>query len=465
MADAGTIITENSGSITEFNWSVVLKKETTAPGKGINTLIKSITIYSSLDDMCMSVEFSLIDSMNLVDDNYLQVGSIIELDIYKSSDDAIEKKISKLRFYITNIDGQIQSKTQRQKGYDVAGYTFAAISNEWPLLEKIKQNTPSEMIKYIVEKRFTKGEPKRLGLEENGDWSKTSNTIKNGIIFHQVKPFNAISQLVKKSVSAQWTDSAMFFFEDYQGFKLKSLREMASDTNKLKAWKYTFYPERNNTDDDSSNSAAKDFFRVLYLAQYNHTDYFNLIRSGLLRSELVFINLLTKETKTEKVFNSADAEEKKRLVNEVYLLGNNSPVDTSPRVFGENVPINYNELDYDYTPASYIAISESAWERDDYIQEKYINARIQKQLLQQTKITIEVYGNPAIKPGDILNLDIPARSSAEGDIDTRRQSGDFIVWSVKHTINNSIFQTIIDLCKDSYERDVTSPPNDNSINT
>ncbi len=464
MADAGTIITENIGTITEFNWSVVLKKETTAPGKGINTLIKSITLYSSLDDMCMSVEFSLVDSLNLVDDNYLQVGSIIEIDIYKSSDDPVEKKISKLRFYITNIDGQIQSKTQRQKGYDVAAYTFAAISNEWPLLEKIKENTPSEMIKDIAQRRFTKAEPKRLGLEENGDWIKTSNTIKNGIIFHQVKPFDAISQLLKKSVSTEYADSAFFFYEDYQGFKFKSLRLMASDTNKAKAWKYTFYPERNNTD-DADNSVSKDFFRVLYLAQYNHTDYFNLIRSGLLRSELVFINLLTKETKTEKVFNSADAEEKKRLVTDVYLLGNNSPVDTTPRVFGEDVPINGKDLDYDYTPASYIAISESAWERDDYLQDKYINARIQKQLLQQTKITIEVYGNPAIKPGDILNLDIPARSSADGDLETRRQSGDFIVWSVKHTIKNNIFQTIIDLCKDSYEKDVTSPSNDNSVNS
>ena len=239
---------------------------------------------------------------------------------------------------------------------------------------------------------------------------------------------------------------------------------MASDTNKLKSWKYTFYPERNNTD-DPENTVNKDFFRVLYLSQYNHTDYFNLIRSGLLRSELVFINLLTKETKTEKVFNSADAEEKKRLVTDVYLLGKNSPVDTSPRVFGENVPINAKDLEYDYTPASYIAISESAWERDDYLQEKYINSRIQKQLLQQTKITIEVYGNPAIKPGDILNLDIPARSSAEGDIETRRQSGDFIVWAVKHNIKDNIFQTIIDLCKDSYEKDVTSPAINNSVNS
>jgi hypothetical protein len=309
------------------------------------------------------------------------------------------------------------------------------------------------MIKEIAQRRFTKAEPKRLGLEENGDWIKTSNTIKNGIIFHQVKPFAAISQLVKKSVSTEYADSAFFFYEDYQGFKFKSLRLMASDTNKEKAWKYTFYPERNNTD-DADNSVSKDFFRVLYLAQYNHTDYFNLIRSGLLRSELVFINLLTKETKTETVFNSADAEEKKRLVNEVYLLGNNSPVDTSPRVFGENVPINGKDLDYDYTPASYIAISESAWERDDYIQEKYINARIQKQLLQQTKITIEVYGNPAIKPGDILNLDVPAKSAYEDDEDSKRQSGDFIVGAVKHNVKGTIFQTYVDLYKDAYEKDV-----------
>ncbi len=460
------LIHENVGTIKEFYYAIVLKKDQNAPGKGIASLVNSASLFSSLDDMSMSLEFSLIDSLNLIDDNYLQVGSIIEVTIYKNQDDDKYKKILKLRFYVTNIDGQIQTKNQKQKGYDVAAYTFAAVSNEWPLLERIIENTPSEMIKYIADKRCKQDQPERIGQEADGDWVKTSNIIKNGIIFHQVKPFDAIAQLLRKSVSEEKKGDAFFFYEDYQGFKLKNLRSMASNENKKKAWKYTFYPERNNNESDD-NDVNKDYFRVLYLSQYNHTDYFKLIRSGILRSELVFINLLTKEVKSEKTFkysvNEPDTVE--TLKKDVFLLGNNTPIDTRPSVFGENVKIDPLNLGYDSTPASYLAISETPWERDDYLQEKYINTRIQKQLMKQTQITIEVYGNPAIKPGDIVNLNIPAKSTAEEDTQTKRQTGDFIVWAVKHTVRGNIFQTIVDLCKDAYEQDVINPPNDNSINT
>lgn len=455
------LIRENVGTIKEFNYSIVLKKDKTAPGRGIASLINSMSLFSSLDDMCMSLEFSLIDSLNLVDDNYLQVGSIVEVSVFKNEDDDKYKKILDLRFYITNIDGQIQSKTQKQKGYDIGAYTFAAISNEWPLLEQMKEDTPSALILDIAERRFKQDQPERIGAEVDGDWVKTTNTIRNGIVFHQVKPFDAIGQLLRKSVSEEKKGDAFFFYEDYQGFKLKNLRSMASDENKKKAWKYTFYPEKHNVDED--DDVYKNYFRVLYLSQYNHTDYFKLIRSGILRSELVFINLLTKEVKSEKTFKYSESEE--TLKKDIFLLGNNTPIDTRPKAFGSDVPIDAKGLGYDSTPASYLAISETPWERDDYLQEKYINTRIQKQLMKQTQITIEVYGNPAIKPGDIVNLDIPAKSTVEEDTQTKRQTGDFIVWAVKHTVRGNIFQTIVDLCKDAYEQDVINPPNDNSINT
>jgi hypothetical protein len=75
-------------------------------------------------------------------------------------------------------------------------------------------------------------------------------------------------------------------------------------------------------------------------------------------------------------------------------------------------------------------------------------------LLEQTKITIEVYGNPAIKPGDIVNLNVPAKSAYEDDEDSNRQSGDFIVGAVKHNVKDTVFQTYVDLYKDAYEKDV-----------
>ena len=440
-----SLITHNSDSVTEFNYSVVLKKNTSVKdGVGIATLINSISLKQSLLRYAISLEISLVDGMNLVDDGLLALGSVIEVNLYKFDDDA--NKIS-LTFYVTNIENSIQTTRQKERVYDIVAYTFPAVTNAWPLVKFYPEDTPSNIIKEITKERFTTPETvdKLIGTGDN--WIESKNIIKNGFIFHQIKPFDAISRLLSQSLSSQSDDSAYFFYQDYQGFKLRTARSIASDANKQRSWKYTFYPERNNP--TTGNSIEKDYLRVLYLSQYEHSNYFDLIASGVLRSEIMLIDLINREVKTPTKTFEYDKDNKN-----IFLLGNNSAIDTSYPVFAKNVELNPLNLKYDFTPASYIAVSENAWERDDYLEEKYLYARAQRSLLEQTKITIEVYGNPSIKPGDILNLSVPAKSGHEEDEDTKRQSGDFIVGAVKHNVKGTIFQTYVDLYKDAYEKDV-----------
>ena len=446
MEKKSSVITHNNDSVTEFSYSIVLKKDISdqIPGVGITTLINSISLKQSLLRYAISLEISMVDGANLVDDGLLTLGSVIEITLYKFDDDS--NKIF-LKFYVTNIENSIQNTRQKEKVYDIVAYTFPAVTNAWPLQRFYPEDTPTNVIKEIVKSRFTtpNNTDKEIGTGDN--WIESKNTIKNGFIFHQIKPFDAISRLLSQSLSSKSDDSTYFFYQDYQGFKLRTARSIASDENKQRSFKYKFYPERNNT--TVENSAEKDYFRVLYLSQYDHSNYFDLIASGVLRSEIVLIDLVNREVKTPtKTFKYEDDNKN------IFLLGNNSSVDTSSPIFATNVELNPLNLKYDFTPASYIAVSETAWERDDYLEEKYLYARAQRSLLEQTKITIEVYGNPSIKPGDILNLDVPAKSAYEDDEDSKRQSGDFIVGAVKHNIKGTIFQTYVDLYKDAYEKDV-----------
>jgi hypothetical protein len=442
-----SLITHNNDSVTEFTYSVILKKNPDATGVGIATAINSFSIKQSLLRYSISLEISLVDGINLVEDGFLALGSIIEIDLYKFGDD---KNKIKLRFYVTNIENSIQTTRQKEKVYDVVAYTFAAVTNAWPLSRFYPENTPSNVIKEIVKTRFTvegtlETADKNIGTGDN--WIESKNTIKNGFIFHQVKPFDAISRLLSQSLSSQSDDSTYFFYQDFEGFKLRTARSIASDENKKKSLKYTFYPERNNT--TIENSAEKDYFRVLYLSQYDHSNYFEMISSGVLRSEIMLIDLINRQVKyPTKTFKFEDDNKK------IFLLGNNSPIDTTYPIFASTISINPTGAKYDFTPASYIAVSENAWEREDYLEEKYLYARAQRSLLEQTKITIEVYGNPYVKPGDILNLTVPAKSGITEDTDSLRQSGDFIVGAVKHNVKGTIFQTIIDLYKDAYEKSV-----------
>lgn len=439
-----SLITHNNDSVTQFSYSVVLKKDAAAKGVGIATAINSISMQQSLLRQAISLEISLIDGLNLVEDGLLALGSIIEVTLFKFDDDAPENKII-LKFFVTNIENAIQTTRQKEKVYDVVAYTFPAVTNAWPLTKFYPEDTPSNVIKEIVKSRFVTDPDKEIGIGDN--WIDSKNTIKGGFIFHQIKPFDAIARLLSQSLSSQSDDSTYFFYQDYQGFKLRTARSICNDANKQKSWKYTFYPERNNP--QTGNSVEKDYFRVLYLSQYEHSNYFELMSSGVLRSEVMLIDLVNRQVKVPtKTFKYEDDNK------QIFLLGNNSPIDTSYPIFARNIELNPLELKYDFTPASYIAVSENAWERDDYLEDKYIYARAQRALLEQTKITVEVYGNPSIKPGDIMNLDVPAKSGMTEDEKSTRQCGDFIVGAVKHNVKGTIFQTIVDLYKDAYEKDV-----------
>jgi hypothetical protein len=389
----------------------------------------------------MGMEINFIDGTGLVDAGRLQVGNIIQLTLYKSPAD--KEKIIK-NFYVTNIEDSIQTTKPNERVFSIKAYTFASVSDAWPLLEKFAADTPTNMIKKIVEKRFVR-QGNQIGetIPPAGpEWVESAQNIEGGLFFHQISPGQAIKQLLERIPEPE----TFFFFEDYQGFKLKTFNSMF-EVGKQNPWNYKFYPSNEISDQ------SLDYFRVLYLSQYTHSDYFKLMKSGAVRGELVMIDLKNKVVESKKQISFLDEKE------DILVLGDNEPIKIEQRIFGENVAFKPEGYSYDYTPASKIAISENAWERQDYLVDGYLKKRAQRALMDQTQITIEVYGNHAIRPGDIVNLDVPSRTALKDAPDsTRRQTGNFIVGAVRHNISGTIFQTYLDLYKDGYEEPVTELP-------
>ena len=438
------IVSFNKDKITQFSYSLILKQELTDQNPvGIATYVDAFSFRQSLQRFSMGMEINFVDGTGMVDAGKLQVGNIIELTLYKTSED--KEKIIK-NFYITNIEDSIQTTKPNERMFTIKAYTFPAISDAWPLLEKFAADTPTNMLKKIVETRFVQSGNKigetipPPGLE----WVESTQNIEGGLFFHQISKSQAIKQLLERIPEPE----TFFFFEDYQGFKLKTFASMV-EIGKQKKWNYVFYP----TNQTIPNRQLEDYFRVLYLSQYTHSDFFKLMKSGALRGELVMIDLKNKKVESKKQLSFLD--EKK----DILVLGPNEPVKIDQRIFGNAVPFNGKSLEYDYTPASKIAISENAWERQDYLIDGFLKKRAQRALMDQTQITIEVYGNHAIRPGDIVNLDVPSRTALkDAPNNTRRQTGDFIVGAVRHNISGTFFQTYLDLYKDGYEEPVTEIP-------
>jgi hypothetical protein len=188
------------------------------------------------------------------------------------------------------------------------------------------------------------------------------------------------------------------------------------------------------------------------------------MENGVHSSEVVYIDLLNRtvgNNNSKHLFKYTDEEHRKTLLS----LGEFDAFDITTEIFereGRPDPGTSASLDtsYDITPASKIAFSETAWDRTDYMHDKYPYDAAQRALFEQNKVTIEVYGNPEIRPGNIIYLEIPKQKQETGY--SKRLDGYYLITGVRHNVSGNRFQTLIDLHKDSYFINVLEGEKNNS---
>lgn len=469
MAAVANWVTYNEGLLDKFSYRIFLQQFsgsslTESAFVGIESIVSTLSIKQELIRNSMILEMKISDSAGILENGIIQVGSIINIEICRDPNSEVEEdtKVAKKLFIVTRVDNNIQSAQLKQRVFNLTAYSFAGISNVWPLSysEYSGPTKPTDIIKQIVSKRFTQGNSPIV----EDKWKNCTNEIKNGVLLHQVKPFNAISHLMSKSVSPD--KSEYFFYEDFNGFNLRTLKSMKQDSNG-KEKTFIYYQDKTQRLGTKENEQVSDYFRILYLTQHKQHDYFELVQGGAVINQVAVLDILNKEV-ISKDFKYEPAEEGSdpgTLENEVFVLGSKSPYafDTvSFTVFTENPPYKKDKekpqpYPYDIAPHSKIAISEKAWNRDDYLLDNYNIQVAQRTLMEQNKITVEIYGNPNVFPGDIIIMKVPSKSAIESDLESliRRQSGKFLVGAVKHNIFGTKFQTFLDLYVDSYDEEVT----------
>lgn len=451
----------NKGSINQFYCSLMLRQKTSAKeadSYSIMGFVDNFSIRQSLLRYSMSLELSIRDSAGLVDESIMRVGSILVLSLFRDPDDPPESKIEKL-FYITNIDSSIQSTTPNERVYDITAFTFAGVSNAWPLTTVYPAGElPSDIIKDIVKTRFT-SYPEEIG-EDTIDWIPSEHTLDTPTIFKQVAPFDAITNMLRRSTRKN-KDSTYFFYEDKNKFKLRTIGDMTKQEYRDSATSYVMLPDKK-----LSGDVKKDYYKILYLTQHSNSDYFKILENGVYSSEVIYIDLLNRtigNNNKQNLFRYSDEEHRKVLLS-IEDKPKFDAFDIKKDIFDfEGSPIGKKQVetdDYDLTPASKIVFSENAWDRKDYMHEKYPYDAAQRALFEQNKISIEVYGNPELVPGQLIKIDAPKETQKDGV--SYRISGLFLITAIKHNISGNRFQTIVDLHKDSYENDILNGSKDNN---
>jgi hypothetical protein len=134
-------------------------------------------------------------------------------------------------------------------------------------------------------------------------------------------------------------------------------------------------------------------------------------------------------------------------------------------IMGPNLLMNEEELNNligddvqgDEDPNLYVRCNNQSYDQvEDFFAIARGPSQAQKILMNQTVVTIKVHGNPKLKPGDTIELDVnqpSAESTKEVDFVL---SGKFLVGSVVNSVTDlENYITICDLFKDGYERSIT----------
>jgi hypothetical protein len=459
MAAAPNWVTYNEGLLDKFSYRIFLQKFNKGDLSGSNfvgieSIVSTLSIKQELIRNSMILEMKVSDSGGILENAIIQVGSIINIEICRDPNSKNEEdaKVAKKLFVVTRIDDNIQSAQLKQRVFNITAHSFAGVSNVWPLLysEYSGPTKPTDIIKQIVTKRFIQNGAGEIVDNLSKKWINCTNEIKNGILLHQVKPFDAISHLVSKSVSPD--NSEYFFYEDFNGFNLRTLKSMKNESNG-KEKTFIYYQDKTQRLGNKDKEQVSDYFRILYLTQHKQQDYFELVQDGAVINQVSVFDIINKEVITKDFRYNTSA-------NSAFVLGNKTafPSNTVSFIsFTNNPPYNEGKYPYDIAPHSKIAISEKAWNRDDYLLDNYNIPVAQRTLMEQNKITVEIYGNQNIVPGDIINMKVPSKSAIDSDLESliRRQSGKFLVGAVKHNIFGTKFQTFLDLYVDSYDEEVT----------
>ena len=270
------------------------------------------------------------------------------------------------------------------------------------------------------------------------------------------KPFEAISWMSNYAQPAGGVGADMLFFETFDGFNFKSLRNMY----KQPAYKTYKYQQKNldQTMEDKLNSVLEyEFIRT-----FNSLDDIN---SGTFSNRLISLNPLNRTVKV------TDFDYEKYL-GQAGSMNGTSALSLAPNRLGKTqnqTPEAKLKLQFgnsELKKRDYLAAGQGSIAQDIFVENFVPNRTSQLALASFTKIKIKIPGDSNITVGKTINFNLFSLSVGEGEgktLDTY-YSGKYLVTAVRHIIQSQgAFQTILEISRESPATNF-SPANVSSLN-
>jgi hypothetical protein len=360
---------------------------------------------------------------------------------------------------ITNVF-HIYSITDREKiqargeSYILKGVSQEIINNDKKTINKTyKDIEASKLIEGIYTSFLKPTDYEFITIRAKKDLilEETNNTC--AYIFGDIKPFDAIRQVLKETKGKKYTNSNFVFFENSKQWTLATIDSLL-EKDPVDDF---YYAEASVEVKATDGEKVHEYQRINSLEFLNQIDILKNMTRGLYQHTLKTIDPLTK-TYEETVFDyNKDKESLIRMDKKYGLMSSDSvlkkELNTSKDIF------ILSDLNRE------MALLQTAKTNDMQLRNpkkthEFISREMASRLeIDNFSVNIAIPGNTLLEIGDVINIHIP-QTTQNKDLLSKLNllySKKFLITALRHTYNKTenVFFTTLECAKGTYGKDIT----------
>ena len=387
---------------------------------GILNLVISESIYQNF----MYGELKFLDFGNLTDRLELNGQDYIEISF--TTPGWSGKMISK-KFYVTSFNNLQLATTGKGKEVTLG---FVSTDGYLAMQSKVQgtyKGTVSDMVTALAKSKLSAPLVKVQPTQNE-----------HSFIIPYWGTFKTLNWLAKRAVSSTNAEDCSFlFYENMDGNHFESIHSLSNQDSVMT---YNYNESDLPVDIRTDDGLLQKFSQIQDLKFNRHFDKVKEIDNGVYSSEIVYLNMTTKEYNVE-TFDYLDHFDKTDSIEKFPLIARESNLNVN-----KNVESSFN----------YVGTSSRSHDGivDNFRYPDFILKRRSSILrARSSSLSILVSGDSNRRVGDVVTLDIPKLEPMDdGSMDPkdRMLSGRYLVTTLQHVINKQEgYSTRLELSRDS----------------
>lgn len=418
----------NKGKIDAFGYGLQLIKNGSGRTIDIGSMVMSVDLYESLNNMALSMTVQIVDAANALVNYGIQPGDQLHLLMFNRQKDS--KNID-VTLSILSLSNSNRINNSKARTYTLSAVDKTALTNKKATVVKAYNDKTSNIIQDIC--------TSTLGIKsDNLTVEQTTETLKYIGTVHA--PYDCIKAVIPNAVSSKHGAGQQFYFyQTPDGFFFKSLKGIITDSQSNNVWNYTLSVDRNQS------GTGDDFLRIIDYVHTGLSDQQNRM-SGVFENELIQFNHMNRSIKS-KTFNYKDS------YDSIQLLGKKPVVDLDHN-YNDWVTSSNNDI---MGVRSFVAIKgdPTAYGVVNTFQDNFHKAVAQHGLFKQINYHLHVNGNAQMRAGDLIHVATNEISGVTQPRPDALMTGTYLIVNLHHSMKvGELYGTFVDVASDGPPKDL-----------